>query len=54
MTMQKWIEATDDLIRFRKKDLLKNSGNISHKKAIEKAIEKANKEYKKFRIIKDV
>lgn len=49
MTMQKWITATDDLLKFRKKDLLTHSGSISHKQAIEKA----NKEYEKFRIKQD-
>ena len=49
MTMQKWIDATDDLIKFRKKDLLTHSGSISHKQAIEKA----NKEYEKFRVKQD-
>lgn len=49
MTMQKWITATDDLLKFRKKDLLTYSGSISHKQAIEKA----NKEYEKFRIKQD-
>ena len=49
MTMQKWILATDDLIKFRKKNLLTHSGNISHKQAIAKA----NEEYEKFRIKQD-
>ena len=49
MTMQKWIAATDDLLKFRKKDLLTHSGSVSHKKAIEKA----NQEYEKFRIKQD-
>lgn len=49
MTMQKWITATDDLLKFRKKDLLTHSGSISHKQAVEKA----NKEYEKFRIKQD-
>lgn len=49
MTMQKWVNATDDLLKFRKKDLLTHSGGISHKQAIEKA----NKEYEKFRIKQD-
>ncbi len=49
MTMQKWIDATDDLLKFRKKEILSNSGNISHKQALEKA----NEEYEKFRIRQD-
>lgn len=49
MTMQSWIDVTDDLIKFRKKELLRHSGSISHKQAIEKA----NQEYEKFRIKQD-
>ena len=49
MTMRKWIDATDDLLKFRKKEILSNSGNISHKQALEKA----NEEYEKFRIKQD-
>ena len=49
MTMQKWIDATDDLLKFRKKEILSNSGNISRKQALEKA----NEEYEKFRIKQD-
>ena len=49
MTMQKWIDATDDLIKFRKKDLLIDAGSVSHKQAIDKA----NKEYEKFRVKQD-
>ena len=43
MTMQDWINATDDLLKFRRKSVLKHSGNISHKEAVEKNAEK--KEY---------
>lgn len=49
MTMQKWIDATDDLLKFRKKELLIHSGKISHKQALDKA----NKEYERFRIKQD-
>lgn len=49
MTMQGWIDATDNLLKFRRKDVLKNSGNISHKQAVEKA----ENEYEKFRVIQD-
>ena len=49
MTMQKWIDVTGDLIKFRKKDILNNSGSISHKQAIEKA----ESEYEKYRIKQD-
>ena len=49
MTMQDWINATDDLLKFRRKKVLNNSGNISHKEAIEKA----EIEYEKYRVIQD-
>ena len=49
MTMKDWIDATDDLLKFRRKKVLTNSGSISHKEAIEKA----EKEYEKFRVIQD-
>ena len=49
MTMQDWIDATDDLLKFRRKKVLNNSGNISHKDAIEKA----ESEYEKYRVKQD-
>ena len=49
MTMQKWIDITDKLISFRDKKVLKDSGEVSHKQAIEKA----ENEYEKFRIKQD-
>ena len=49
MTMKDWINATDDLLKFRRKEVLQNSGNISHKQAVEKA----ESEYEKYRIIQD-
>jgi len=49
MTMQDWINATDDLLKFRRKGVLKNNGNVSHKQALEKA----ESEYEKYRIIQD-
>lgn len=49
MTMKKWIEVTDKLLEFRDKKILKDSGRVSH----QKAIEKANEEYEKFRIKQD-
>lgn len=49
ITMQDWIDAIDNLLKFRKKDVLKNSGNISHKQAVEKT----ESEYEKFRVIQD-
>lgn len=49
MTMQKWINATDKLLAFREKKILKYLGKISHKEAIKKA----ENEYEKFRIKQD-
>ena len=49
MTMKDWIQATDDLLKFRRKKVLDNSGNISH----EEAVKKAENEYEKFRIKQD-
>lgn len=49
MTMKEWINETDNLLKFRKKELLKDSGRVSHKEAIEKA----NNEYEKYRIKQD-
>ena len=49
MTMQNWIEVADDLLKYRKKEVLKDSGKISHKHAIEKA----NIEYEKYRVKQD-
>ena len=49
MTMQDWIRAADDLLKFRKRKVLSHSGNISHKEAVEKA----ESEYEKYRVIQD-
>ena len=49
MTMKNWIDLTDDLLKFRRKNILKDSGSISHKMALKKA----NEEYEKFRIKQD-
>ena len=49
MTMRDWINATDDLLKFRRKKILDNSGSISHKQAVEKA----ESEYEKYRVIQD-
>lgn len=50
MTMQDWIEATDDLLKFRRKNILENAGSISHKESIEKA----ENEYEKFKVKQDM
>lgn len=49
MTMNDWIEVADDLLKYRKKKVLSDSGKISHKQAMEKA----ENEYEKFRIKQD-
>lgn len=49
MTMNDWINTADDLLKYRKKQVLTDSGKISHKQAIEKV----NDEYEKFRIRQD-
>lgn len=49
MAMNDWIKATDNLLKFRRKDILSNSGNISHKEAVTKAED----EYEKYRVIQD-
>lgn len=49
MTMKDWINETDSLLKFRKKEVLQDSGKISYKQAIEKA----ENEYEKYKIIQD-
>lgn len=49
MTMNDWINATDNLLKFRRKQVLKDLGKISHKQAVEKA----ENEYEKYRVIQD-
>ena len=49
MTMDDWIKETDELLKFRKKSILNDSGRVSHKQALEKA----ENEYEKFRIKQD-
>ena len=49
MTMNDWIKATDKLLKFREKNILTNSGKITHKEAVEKA----ESEYEKYRVIQD-
>ncbi len=49
MTMNDWIEVADDLLKYRKKKVLNDSGKISYKQAMEKA----ENEYEKFRIKQD-
>jgi hypothetical protein len=49
MTMNDWIKETDELLKFRKKNILNHSGKISHTAALEKA----ESEYEKFRVKQD-
>lgn len=49
MKMQDWINETDNLLKFRKKEVLKDSGKISHKLSVDKAY----KEYEKYRVKQD-
>ena len=49
MTMKDWIEVADDLLKYRKKNVLSDAGKISHKKALQKA----EYEYEKFRVKQD-
>ena len=49
MTMNDWITTTDKLLKFREKKILTNSGKITHKEAVDKA----EKEYEKYRVIQD-
>jgi hypothetical protein len=49
MTMNDWIKETDELLKFRKKNILNHSGKISHTTALEKA----ESEYEKFRVKQD-
>ena len=49
MTMNDWINATDKLLKFREKNILTNSGKITHKEAVDKA----ESEYEKYRVIQD-
>ena len=49
MTMNDWIKVTDELLKFRKKCVLNDSGKVSHNQAIEKA----ENEYEKYRVKQD-
>ena len=49
MAMKDWINAKDDLLKFRRKEVLQSSGKVSYKQAIEKA----EFEYEQYRVIQD-
>ena len=44
MTMRDWVNELDSFLKMTRKDILKGSGTISHKEALEKA----HKEYDKY------
>lgn len=44
MTMQDWVNELDSFLKMTRKDILKNSGKISH----EEALKKAHEEYDKY------
>ena len=49
MKMHDWIQKLDDFLRISEKELLTNTGKVSHKKAVEKA----KIEYEKYRKAED-
>ena len=49
MKMKDWINETDNLLKFRKKEILKDYGKITHKQAIDKA----HTEYEKYKVKQD-
>ncbi len=49
MKMQDWLQKLDDFLRISEKELLTNTGKVSH----QKAIEKAKFEYDKYRSAED-
>ena len=49
MTMNKWIEVADDLLKYRKKNILKDAGKILHEIACDKALT----EFEKYRVKQD-
>ncbi len=50
MTMKDWINATDDLLKFRRKEVLNNSGSISHKRSSRKSRKKNMKNLELYKI----
>ena len=49
MYMKDWVERLDAFLKFNEKEILKNSGKISH----EIAIKLAEDEYEKYRVYQD-
>jgi len=50
MTMGDWVDVADDLLKYRKKDILQDSGTVSH----DNAVQKANFEYEKYKLKQDM
>ena len=49
MTMKEWVNKLDSFLQFNEKDILQNSGNISH----EVAITLAESEFDKYQVNQD-
>ncbi|MEK6655291.1 MAG: RhuM family protein, partial [Thermodesulfobacteriota bacterium] len=49
MYMKDWVEKLDAFLQFNEKDILQDSGKISH----EVAVALAEREYEKYRVIQD-
>ena len=49
MSMQDWIDQTNQFLMNNRRKVLEGKGRVSH----DEAIEKANKEYKVFRVKQD-
>ena len=49
MKMEDWIKSVEDIFKINFYDNLTNKGSISH----EKAVEKAESEYEKYKVIQD-
>jgi len=49
MYMKDWVEKLDAFLQFNEKEILKDSGNVSH----EVAVALAESEYEKYRIVQD-
>ena len=49
MTMEDWSNRLDEFLKLTDREILQDSGKISHKQAVEKA----ESEYEKYRVIQD-
>ena len=50
MYMADWIKRLDDILKLNSKELLTHAGKISH----EKALEKSNDEYQKYKVAQKI